>query len=1098
MNASLLQAALSFDIDRLFLYLAEVAAAACLLFATAEALSWALQNKSAALRHHVWAAAIVALLVVPFAKLVVPAQLTLGLWESGTTETTPTHVEALPQNSRGAVSGDALLADAPEQASIDSTMPERTESRPAHETFTQPNERPIANARASAPVSFRPARWFAGIWLAGALLTFVPYLKSAFAIHRLISRTRPVVSGPRRTVVRDLAAKLAVRRPLALCESKGTIVPVVVGWRRPTIILPASSADWPADRCRQVILHELAHVKRGDIAWALAARTACAIHWFNPLAWLAAGQLRREREAACDDVVLVMGEPADDYATSLLDIARASRGGARLLAAGAAMARSTNVRRRITAILDNCRSRQQPRGVTSWICFIGAIGLSLALAAVGTQRAADAQTRRSETAAVILPPAAPATATPARLVWQSDSPPFAHCSGVGYLAFSPDGRYVATCAPDQRISKPYFLWDASTGALIRRFQPKDATRGRPDSVAISPDGKLILGGWGGGYATVWEIETGRELFTKKIHGETVLNAAFMPDSAHIVTCGSDSTIAVTRIADQAPVASWSFARQEKMPNSSTLIGGDSPAAASIDVAGDGRILTAHQRANSTEFIIWKVGSQEAILKIERPNTGERGNDRVVQSAAFSIDGRRIITAGARRVPLTATQQTHGPTNIQVVELRTWDASSGQLIAELSDPNVHGFGFIDVSPDGRTLATYDYGGIHLWRIGENQPFLYLSGAYVRGYGKGCFSADGRRIAAGSGNTIRIWNIETGEVVAGGDPFLTRVSAVAWNPDGGKIALGRAGALEVWDLSSRRRQFAASMGETLGITSRLHDVSALALTPDGSRLLAGGTRDDAKTWQAGVLRTWNLATGQMENEAALGIESQGEIDGAVFAPDRRSAIVVFQGQPPALYDLVEQKILANVPELRSSRDFRAARFTPDGRFIHILNRYGKSFRWNTANGTSDGEFVTEWRTEQERSGRETPPFVEHAAYSPNVRYLVTSHRPSYQPSAPSALVIWDNELGLPMHVIRGQRVCKLVVSPDSRLVAGFEINIGISGQEPTDTIHIWDLATGQKLFTLQPNDALATAMAFSPDGKQLLTGFDRGTFAIWDVR
>jgi len=54
-----------------------------------------------------------------------------------------------------------------------------------------------------------------------------------------------------------------------------------------------------------------------------------------------------------------------------------------------------------------------------------------------------------------------------------------------------------------------------------------------------------------------------------------------------------------------------------------------------------------------------------------------------------------------------------------------------------------------------------------------------------------------------------------------------------------------------------------------------------------------------------------------------------------------------------------------------------------------------------------------------------------------------------------------------------------------------------RDTTDTIHIWDMATGDELFTLEPQDARATAMAFSPDGKQLLTGFDRGTIAIWDV-
>lgn len=208
---------------------------------------------------------------------------------------------------------------------------------------------------------------------------------------RRLARQAVVVTDSEWTgLVRDLAWQLEIDRPVTLLRSTRATMPMTWGVRRPTILLPAESAEWTTDRIRVVLLHELAHVARHDCLTQTLAAVACALYWFHPGSWHAARRLRVERELACDDRVLAAGTRAREYAAHLLEVARAFRAPPLAGAAAVSMARPSQLEGRLLAVLDGVRDRRTVSRRAAGLGALAAAGLVLPLAAMrpGEARAA--------------------------------------------------------------------------------------------------------------------------------------------------------------------------------------------------------------------------------------------------------------------------------------------------------------------------------------------------------------------------------------------------------------------------------------------------------------------------------------------------------------------------------------------------------------------------------------------------------------------------------------------------------------------------------------------------------------------------------------
>ncbi|HEY3215300.1 MAG TPA: M56 family metallopeptidase [Candidatus Eisenbacteria bacterium] len=202
---------------------------------------------------------------------------------------------------------------------------------------------------------------FGLLWLAGCLWVLLRCLLGHWVLARLHRAAVPVERGPWCALIGDVSSRRLLERGVRLAMSGSVATPLTWGWPRSVILLPREADSWPAERRRIVLLHELAHVGRGDYLAQWVATLTCAAYWFHPLVWLAASRLRSEGERACDDRVLAGGVPADEYASTLLDVARRWRALRRAELAGVAMARPSHLEGRLLAVLDELR----PRGTVS-------------------------------------------------------------------------------------------------------------------------------------------------------------------------------------------------------------------------------------------------------------------------------------------------------------------------------------------------------------------------------------------------------------------------------------------------------------------------------------------------------------------------------------------------------------------------------------------------------------------------------------------------------------------------------------------------------------------------------------------------------------
>jgi HEAT repeat protein len=170
-----------------------------------------------------------------------------------------------------------------------------------------------------------PIALLLSIWALVGLAILVSIVHAWLAVRRIVRRGEQLASRDWLDPLYEVADRLGLDEAPRLLRSADAKMPFACGIAAPTIVLPADCDAWSVERRRAVLLHELAHVRRHDLAGHTLGRLVCAVYWFHPLVWTAAQRLRSESERACDDLALVCGARAADYAEHLLDIVTSVR-----------------------------------------------------------------------------------------------------------------------------------------------------------------------------------------------------------------------------------------------------------------------------------------------------------------------------------------------------------------------------------------------------------------------------------------------------------------------------------------------------------------------------------------------------------------------------------------------------------------------------------------------------------------------------------------------------------------------------------------------------------------------------------------------------
>jgi WD40 repeat protein len=619
------------------------------------------------------------------------------------------------------------------------------------------------------------------------------------------------------------------------------------------------------------------------------------------------------------------------------------------------------------------------------------------------------------------------------------------------LAISPDGRTLVGGQQDGTVK----LWNltAPAAAPVVLGHPGQGYDDVVNSVAFSPDGKTLAAGSAGKSVQLWNltdrarpVPLGGPLTGP---GDAVNAVAFSPDGLQLAA-GDDS----------GRIVIWNLAG-----------GSASPVRSGKPLAEDGSVYSVAFSPDGKSLLTGGMDGLQ-LWNLARSTRWEQSQKYDVGSALFSPDGRLLVSS-------FSTDGDSGDPAVQVWKL-TGSADPVRL-----GPPLKGYA-VAFAPDGRDLAvgSADDGTVQRWDLTHpaNPVRLgpVLNGPTSMTYSLR-YSPDGGNLAAvDNDGTVRVWNLASpsapgllGRPLTGPDDIVT---AVAFSPDGHSLVGGSSDrTVRLWDPARP-----VSPGRPL-TSARASGVTALAYSPDGRILACGG--DDGK------VRLWDLS--DPAHPVLIGRPLSGHTEGVesvAFSPDGRTLASGGDDSRVRLWTLDDPAHPVLAPAILKGRDsVYSVAFSPDGRTLAGGSGDGKVRLWNLAN--PDHPQLSP-PLAGPSSGAQPPDSVTEVRFSPNGKTLAEAESGGtirlWNLADPARPVAWGPALTEP-----DSDTSALAFSPDGRTLAF----------DRDESIRLWNVSDPARPSVLgRPltgHTDLVETLAFSPDGRTLASGSDDHTVRLWDL-
>jgi WD40 repeat protein/tRNA A-37 threonylcarbamoyl transferase component Bud32 len=539
----------------------------------------------------------------------------------------------------------------------------------------------------------------------------------------------------------------------------------------------------------------------------------------------------------------------------------------------------------------------------------------------------------------------------------------------------------------------------------------------------------------------------------------VNGVAFSPDGSRLAATGPEWTVKVWDAATGRELHSF---RDVKGP----------PMSVDFDPGG-GRLAAA---CGEGTVPVWDLASGKELFTLAA-GTGQ------VRGVAFGPDGKTLATAGDDGV------------------VRLWDASTGGL--RRACPGHRGkVTSLAFSSTGQLASGSEDFTIRFWDPATGKPGQTITGRQrVRHL---AFSPDGLWVAAAVYGGIQIWDVTTGRFLRQMNSHPLEVKAVAFAPDGRRVAAGAVdGSVAIFD---------AVNGSDTRFYRGLHGgVTGLAYSPDGRRVAATGNDSLLHVWDVTGIQQCRVLTGHA-----------GQVSGVAMSPDRRhfasvdaeglvkvwdaeteKAVLTWKSGPAMLFGVAyspdgkrlvtagDDKVV-RVWDAQTGRELRA--LTGHDDFVMAV-AYSGDGRQIAAAGTAGSRFVKVWDADNGQLLRSLRG-ERAVAYSPDGKYLASVLHDSDSPVGAvfAEVRVWEAANGKLVHAFRQPDTSLVAVafSPDGRRLAaagGDRRN----GKE----LYVWELAGGQELVSVRAQGRGELCLAFSPDGRRIATASYDNRVTLWDA-